>query len=86
MVSCKKPLEAGRGSYEDRSLQPSALEVIEEGRRRQRGFGDAVLWGISSEERDQLNDLMVQIVANARDAERELCEGKLLYDQYAPLV
>ena len=39
-----------------------------------------MLWGISSEERDKLNDLMVRIVENARDAERDFCEGKLLYN------
>ena len=59
-------------------LMPAALAVVEEGRRRQRAFGDAVLRGISSEERDILNDLMVRIVANARDAEEKLREGKLL--------
>ena len=59
-------------------LQSSALEIIEEGKRRQRIFGDAVLHGISSEERDQLNNLMVRIVENARKAEKELCEGVLL--------
>lgn len=62
-------------------LMPAALVVVEEGRRRQRAFGDAVLRGISPEERDQLNDLMVRIVANARDAEIMLREGKLL-DNY----
>ena len=59
-------------------LMPAALVVVEEGRRRQRAFSDAVLRGISSEERDVLNDLMVRIVENARDAEKKLSEGKLL--------
>lgn len=61
-------------------LMPAALNVVEEGRRCQRVFGDAVLRGISPEERNQLNDLMVRIVANARDAQEKFCEGKLLYN------
>ena len=63
-------------------LKPAALEIVEEGKKRQRIFGDAVLHGISEDERNQLNNLMVRIVENARKAERELCEGTLL-DNYS---
>ena len=59
-------------------LLPAAQVVVKDGRRRQRVFRDAVLCGISPEEREQLNDLMVRIVSNARAAEKRLCEGKML--------
>lgn len=59
-------------------LMPAALVVVEEGRRCQRAFSEAVFQGISQEERDKLNDLMARIVANARDAEKRISKGKLL--------
>ena len=59
-------------------LNPSAFAVVEEGRRRQSAFGEAVLAGISPEERETLNDLMVRIVENARSAEERVREGTLL--------
>ncbi|MBE6961570.1 MAG: MarR family transcriptional regulator [Ruminococcaceae bacterium] len=63
-------------------LMPAALAVVEEGRRRQSAFSEAVFQGISMEERDILNDLMARIVENARKAEEKLCEGDLLDDAY----
>lgn len=59
-------------------LMPAALSLVEEGRRRQRAFSEAAFRGITAEEREKLNDLMARIVANARDAEEKLREGKLL--------
>ena len=59
-------------------LLPPALEVVEEGRRRQAIFREAVFEGIPVEEQEKLNSIMLRIVTNARDAEKKLREGNLL--------
>lgn len=59
-------------------LLPAALEVVEEGRRRQKVFSEAVFAGVSTHERERLNNLMVKIVENARVAEKKMREGTLL--------
>ena len=56
-----------------------ALKVVEEGRRRQSIFREAVFAGISVEEQEQLNSTMLRIVTNARDADKKLREGNLLH-------
>ena len=59
-------------------LNPAALAVVEEGRRRQQIFAEAVFAGITPEERAILNDLMVRIVENTRIAEEKFCKGKIV--------
>ena len=59
-------------------LLPLALEVVEEGRHRQAIFREAVFEGISVEEQEKLNDIMLRIVTNARSAEKKLHEGKMV--------
>lgn len=59
-------------------LEPAAEPVIADGRQCRKTFSDVVLGGISQEEREVLNHMLMRMEQNARAAEKKLNEGKEL--------